>query len=127
MDIVVSTIYFNGQFWIALIEKTAEDGTYYLGRYTFGSEPSNPELLDFYLRKYVDVLNLPTNAASRPVKLKARRNEMPRMRKSLDAFKALQSAYLSEKKTIRKMEDRERDEAKYEDRREKRKKKKRGH
>ena len=52
MERVVSNIIFNGQFWIALIEKYQEDGSLLIGRYTFGPEPANNHLLDFYLNKY---------------------------------------------------------------------------
>lgn len=43
----VTTIYHDGQFWIAVIERVQSDGSYQVTRHIFGPEPSNAELLDW--------------------------------------------------------------------------------
>lgn len=45
-DYTIVTIYFNGQFWVACIQKSL-NGKFLEGYYTFGSEPTNPQLLYF--------------------------------------------------------------------------------
>lgn len=48
MDETTTHIYFDGSFWVALVERRAGTETF-LARHVFGSEPSNPELLAFCL------------------------------------------------------------------------------
>jgi hypothetical protein len=48
MDETITHIYFDGGFWVALVERHAGAETF-LARHVFGSEPSNPELLRFCL------------------------------------------------------------------------------
>jgi hypothetical protein len=45
----VGTVLFNGQFWIFLLEETNQENELLIGKYTFGSEPTNNDLLKFYL------------------------------------------------------------------------------
>ncbi len=68
-DVVFLTIYFDGQFWIGLIERVDESrlgvprlGVPRLGaprlrvaRHVFGSEPSDIEVLDFVQRQLLEV------------------------------------------------------------------------
>ena len=49
MNEVSSTVFFNGQFWIAIIQKIDCEGMVRIGNYTFGSEPTNNDLKNFYL------------------------------------------------------------------------------
>ncbi len=44
----VSTVYFDGRFWVALVERYDSSGTLRVGRHVFGPEPSNNDLLAFY-------------------------------------------------------------------------------
>jgi len=45
-DYTIVTIYFNGQFWVACIQKSI-NGKLWEGYYTFGAEPTNPQILYF--------------------------------------------------------------------------------
>jgi len=45
-DRTVATIYFDGQFWVALIERHG-GGTRLAARHVFGPEPNNAELLEW--------------------------------------------------------------------------------
>lgn len=94
-DYTITTVYYDGQFWVALIEKQIGD-KYYTGKYTFGSEPSNPELLHFMLYAYTSVKIL---AVNRPVKIRIKKEntQSHSIKKSLDAFKEAQKEYFLEK------------------------------
>ena len=122
---VVSTVLFDGQFWVAVIEKIGEDGTHRIGKHTFGPEPTNNDLLRFYLETYMSVRCL---AGDGPVRLKRRRsgNEQGRLAsKSMEAFQRLNSAYLSERKALQRIEAAVEEEERYRQKREKNKKKRR--
>ena len=49
MEESIGTVLFDGQFWIFLLEKTNQNNELYVGKYTFGAEPTNNDLLEFYL------------------------------------------------------------------------------
>ncbi len=42
----VTTVYFDGQFWVALVERLDGEAVE-VARHVFGAEPSNAELLDW--------------------------------------------------------------------------------
>ena len=56
----ITTIYFDGQLWCALIEQNRE-GQNYAGRYVFGAEPSNPQLLHWMIHEFANVPLLPVD------------------------------------------------------------------
>lgn len=92
----ITTIYFDGQFWVALIEKCL-DGNFFTGRHIFGAEPSNPELLEWMLYGYHKIHFLPVQ---KPVKIRVKKEVKTEhsIKKSLDAFKDAQKAFQEEKK-----------------------------
>ena len=45
MSRTVTTIYHDGQFWVALVERFGVGGNYSCARHVFGPEPNNAELL----------------------------------------------------------------------------------
>jgi hypothetical protein len=51
----VFTVYFDGQFWVGVLELHADDGVR-AARHIFGPEPTNPELLQFASRGDFDRL-----------------------------------------------------------------------
>jgi hypothetical protein len=122
MDYVVSTIFHNGQFWIALIEKQ-ERGRKSYARYVFGHEPTNPQLIDFYSEIYPFL-----RFVSEPLeKIPKLRTKLMHTASSHDAFKIAQEAFLKEKKKARKVELRASEKEKYRLKAMKKKEKKRGH
>jgi len=48
MEQIISTVMFDGQFWIILIEEISESGEVSLAKYIFGSEPTFNDILKFY-------------------------------------------------------------------------------
>jgi hypothetical protein len=49
------TVFFNGQFWVGLIEKQAE-GKYFSCLHTFGAEPSDIQILDFVINDLFKII-----------------------------------------------------------------------
>ncbi|MED0983715.1 YjdF family protein [Bacillus paramycoides] len=50
------TIYFDGQFWIGIVEMT-ENNKLKVCKHTFGSEPKDSEILDFIFHDMIPLLN----------------------------------------------------------------------
>lgn len=125
METTATTVMFDGQFWIAIIEKTKEDGTLCVGRHVFGAEPSNPELVAFMLDSYSRVPVRESLERVRVKRAKKGREEARVTGKALRAFSQIQSARLLERKDARKREADERE--RFLMRVERRKERKRGH
>jgi hypothetical protein len=47
----IFTIFFEDPFWIGILEENYDEKNY-MGRHIFGAEPSNPELIQFYLYEF---------------------------------------------------------------------------
>lgn len=100
----ITTIYFDGQFWCALIEKCI-DGDMYIGRYIFGEEPSNPRIIDFGMNDFLQVPLLKVGEKAQKIrykKLAKRGAEENRLPKSLVKFSAAQAAEAKKKKIQKK-------------------------
>jgi hypothetical protein len=50
------TLYYDGQFWVGVVE-TNNHGKIKAGRYVFGSEPKDDEVLEFIHTKLLDLTN----------------------------------------------------------------------
>lgn len=127
MEEVISTIYFDGQFWVVLIEKIAEDGTLSVGNYTFGPEPAQGDLLRFYQDVYP---YLPLRPSGERYRIKARRSPEEQQRclkKSLVIAGALRSEVRRENRQDARERRRLREEELYRRKQQKKKQKKRGH
>lgn len=98
MEQVISTILFNGRFWIAFIEKYEEDGTISVGKYIFGPEPDNNDIYDFYLNKYQTIRFYKCDSNFRIKKKYSKEEIVRKTSKSLELFKEEQKKYLSAKK-----------------------------
>jgi hypothetical protein len=72
-DVVFLTIYFDGQFWIGLIERV-DDSRLRVARHVFGSEPSDIEVLAFVQHQLLDVAARATAEVDVERKLKAIHN-----------------------------------------------------
>lgn len=112
-NFTITTIYFDGQFWCALIER-CEDGKTYAGRHVFGAEPSNPEILTWMVHGFANVPLLPVKSRTkiRFKKLaKVEQKNVGGIPKSLTAFSQAQKEYAKEHKTMkcrqRKLEEKE--------------------
>lgn len=138
MDKVVTTVFFDGRFWIALVEKTDAQGRLFVGKYTFGPEPTNSDLLDFVLNKY-PFLKFHRSETDGPAESRCRTGSGVEKKsrkasansgspgKSLDLYKSLQKENLKQRKQEDRRQRRLDAGEQFILRQEKKKKKKRGH
>lgn len=139
MQISVSstlTVYHDGQFWVGLAEHV-EDGRYGVARIVFGAEPSNEEILQFVTSKWAKFAFFGDEATetSKPAK-----NPKRRARKAAKALKRpvvstkAQQALAAQREVMKRESAHARSrrradeaDARYEQRKLKRKQKHRGH
>lgn len=127
MAAVVTTVMFDGQFWIALVEKTDGDGVLSVGRHVFGAEPTNQDLLAFMRDDYAIV---PAYRSECRVRVKARKTRAEEARstsKAKLAYAELRSAELAGRKKAARVRREAGVREKYELRLERKKEKRRGH
>ena len=114
-DFTVTTIYFDGQFWCALIERHLQN-QYFVGKHVFGAEPSNPKLLEWMLNDFSHIKLFPVNQNELPkIRLKKiagknrtnAKNAKNQIPKSLKAFSAAQKEFLARKKSARRKQNRQ--------------------
>ncbi len=127
MATVITTIYFDGQFWKAIIEKQEENGTA-IGEYTFGAEPSNNDIKDFYLNKCWKIRCIKVNSEYHLFKNRKKKQEERQTSHSKEIYKInctgiMRKEKLQKKKIIRTKEAEE----KYLLKKMKKKQKKKGH
>ena len=139
MQISVSstlTVYHDGQFWVGLAERV-EDGKYGVARIVFGAEPSDEEILRFVASEWekLSFFGGKPAEASKPAK-----NPKRRAREAAKALKRpavgtkAQQALAAQREAMKRESARARSqrradeaEARYEQRKLKRKQKHRGH
>ena len=139
MQISVSstlTVYHDGQFWVGLAEHV-EDETYGVARIVFGTEPSDEEILQFVTSKWAELAFFGGDHAetSKPAKNPKRRarEAAKALRQPAMSTKA-QQALANQRETMKWESARARSqrradeaEARFEQRKLKRKQKHRGH
>ena len=98
-NFTVTTIYFDGQFWCALIEQ-CRNGKNFAGRFVFGAEPSNPEILNWMIYSFAEVPLLPVEGRTkiRFKKLAKAEKNSGGIPKSLKAFSEAQKEYAEKRK-----------------------------
>ena len=139
MQISVSstlTVYHDGQFWVGLAEHV-EDGRYGVARIVFGAEPSDEEIQKFITSKWekLSFFNGEPAEASKPAKNPKRRareaaktHKQPAMStKAQQALAAQREAMKQESAHARSQRRADEAEARFEQRKLKRKQKHRGH
>lgn len=139
MQISVSstlTVYHDGQFWVGLAEHV-EDGRYGVARFVFGAEPSDEEILQFVTSKWekFSFFGGEPAEASKPAKNPKRRAreaakalKQPAMStKAQQALAAQREAMKRESAQARSQCRADEAEARFEQRKLKRKQKHRGH
>ena len=130
------TVYHDGQFWVGLAEHV-EDGTYGAARIVFGAEPSDEEILRFVVSKWekLSFFGGEPTEASKPARNPKRRAreaakalKRPAMgTKAQQALAAQREAMKRERLTREADAVRKEAEARYEQRKLKRKQRHRGH
>lgn len=139
MQISVSstlTVYHDGQFWVGLAEHV-EGGRYGVARIVFGAEPSNEEILQFVTSKWAKFAFFGDEATetSKPAKNPKRRaREVSKALKQPAMGTKAQQALASQRETMKRKSVRARSqrradeaEARFEQRKLRRKQKHRGH
>lgn len=102
-DFTITTIYFDGQFWCALIEK-CRNGKNFAGRYVFGAEPTNPQILNWMVNAFDKVPLLPVAGRTKirfkklaKAESKSGNGGIP---KSFIAFSTARKEYAKERKIL---------------------------
>ena len=139
MQISVSstlTVYHDGQFWVGLAEHV-EDGRYGVARIVFGAEPPDEEILQFVVGKWAKLAFFGDDPAegSKPAKNPKRRaREVSKVLKRPAMGTKAQQALSNQRETMKRESARARSqrradeaEARFEQRKLKRKQKHRGH
>ena len=139
MQISVSstlTVYHGGQFWVGLAERI-EDGRYGVARIVFGAEPSNEEILRFITGKWAKLaffgddpteVNKPAKNPKRRAREASRALKQPAMgTKAQQALANQREAMKRESVRARSQRRADEAEARFEQRKLKRKQKHRGH
>ncbi len=126
METVKTTVMYDGQFWIALVEKISPDSIM-TARYVFGPEPGNAELLRFYLTDYD---NLRFLKGSHDFRLKQRYSPKEEKRMGNKSQAVYKAALEEQMKLLKKQKSethRIRANEQYQLNRQKKKRRKRGH
>lgn len=139
MQISVSstlTVYHDGQFWVGLAEHV-EDGGYDAARIVFGTEPSDEEILRFVVGKWEKLSFFgddPTEASKPAKNPKRRAREAAKALKRPAVSTKAQQALANQRETMKRESARARSqrradeaEARFKQRKLKRKQKHRGH
>lgn len=139
MQISVSsalTVYHDGQFWVGLAEHV-EDGRYGVARIVFGAEPSDEEILRFVVSKWEKLAFFGDEVAEtgKPAKNPKRRaREAAKVLKRPAVSTRAQQALANQRETMKRESAQARSrrradeaEARFEQRKLKRKQKHRGH
>ena len=139
MQISVSstlTVYHDGQFWVGLAEHV-EDGRYGVARLVFGTEPSDEEILQFVVAKWEKLsffggepaeASKPARNPKRRAREAAKALKQPAMgTKAQQALAAQREAMKRESAQARSQRRADEAEARFEQRKLKRKQKHRGH
>ncbi len=139
MQISVSstlTVYHGGQFWVGLAERI-EDGRYGVARIVFGEEPSNEEILQFVISKWAKLeffgddpteMNRPAKNPKRRAREASKALKQPAMgTKAQQALASQREAMKRESVRARSQRRADEAEARFEQRKQKRKQKHRGH
>jgi hypothetical protein len=125
MDETRCTVFFDGRFWTAVVERESA-GTLRLARHVFGAEPGNGELRHFYLYILPSLTSLKA-----PKGYRSPKPERPPAREGPPASLEIYKASVAERTGARAKECRAaRDldaEARFAARQDKRKRKHRGH
>lgn len=139
MQISVSstlTVYHGGQFWVGLAERI-EDSRYGVARIVFGEEPSNEEILQFVISKWAKLeffgddpteMNRPAKNPKRRAREASKALKQPAMgTKAQQALASQREAMKRESVRARSQRRADEAEARFEQRKQKRKQKHRGH
>lgn len=123
-NFTITTVYFDGQFWCALIEKCI-DGINYAGRYVFGEEPNNPRLLNWVLHEFSEIHFVQIEKLQKKVRYKklAENKRTGTIPKSFANYALAQKTYLDSRKKENRRQKRTEKQERWELKQQKKKKK----
>jgi len=132
----VFTVFFEDPFWVGVLEENY-NGINYIGKHIFGAEPSNSELLLFYIYEFENIKKLQigeTDIKTKKMNFKKSINKSKKTQnkigvgtKSQNLFKMAHEKTMGIKKKERKIEEIMNNEEKYKKKLEKKLGKKKGH
>ncbi len=136
-DYATLTVCFDDPFWVGILE-TCRDGVLYVGRHTFGAEPTNPQLLSFCLDElaHLEVLKTELTAGSSPRGMGFKRSlrEAKKLQATLGSTSRADAAYkqafereMAKRQSERAFHKRSTAALAFEARQEKKKERRRGH
>jgi hypothetical protein len=130
------TIFFEDPFWVGVLEENYDDKNY-MGKHIFGAEPSNSELVQFYLYEFDKIKKIKISESkieARKINFKKSLNKSKKMQnktgagtKSQNLFQKAFEEIMNIKKKVNKAEERQDKEKKYIKRQEKKLEKRKGH
>lgn len=134
------TIFFEDPFWVAVFERRDDQG-YAVARFVFGAEPTNAQLLEFALRRYLQLVFSRPEAVPRPagvdpaLNFKRRQRELRRRQsqtpyngsRAQQALKAEEERRQSDRTEIKREEQQRARQEEFHQRQEKKKNRRRGH
>jgi len=77
----VFSIFFEDPFWVGILEENY-DGINYMGKYIFGAEPSNSELLQFYIYEFDKIEKIRISAMKMETKKLSFKKSLNKTKKS---------------------------------------------
>jgi hypothetical protein len=83
----IFTIFFEYPFWVGILEENYDEKNY-MGKYIFGAEPSNSELIQFYLYEFDKKKKIKISESKSGLKVEARKMSF---KKSLNKSKKIQN------------------------------------
>ena len=132
----VFTIFFEDPFWVGILEENY-NGINYMGKHIFGAEPTNSELLLFYIYEFENIKKMQISETDMVIKklnfkksinkLKKTQNKIGVGTKSQNLFKMAFEKTMCIKKKEKKLEKIMNNEEKYKKKLEKKLRKMKGH
>jgi len=132
----VFTVFFEDPFWVGVLEENY-DNQNYMGRHVFGAEPSNSELLQFYINEFDKIQKIKigeANIETKKLSFKKSLNKSKKIQnkkitgtKSQNLFQKAFEEIMDAKKKEHKIEEITNNEEKYKKKQEKKLEKKKGH
>lgn len=135
-DETVFSVFFDGQFWVGIIERCTGKCGYQASKIVFGAEPSEVEIQDMLIHRYTELMFTSIQNAERRYtsssskkKLRDARESMQKTgygTKAQNALKAMRDELNSERIAVSRMRKSEKKDADYLKRKEKQKTRHRG-
>jgi len=132
----IFTIFFEDPFWVGILEENY-NGINYMGKHIFGAEPTNSELLQFYIYKFENIDRIKiseTDIESKKMSFKKAINKSKKVQnkigigtKSQNLFKIAFEETMNIKKKEKRIEELINKDEKYKKKLEKKLEKKKGH